>query len=98
MQGYVVRELMRMPDLTVANPAGTFGRRIIIPERDNMAITLFAGKIIVSEGYEKSGQTIMLKEEVEVPDEVIEAAILVQDDDVDPTTKLQELLHEIVTM
>lgn len=73
MDGYVVRELMRLPDLTVADANGTFGRRIVIPEID-LTITVFGGEILVHSGYKKTNQTIMLKERVEVPERVVKAA------------------------
>lgn len=74
MLGYVVREKMRQPNLSVGDKMGTFGRRIVIPELNNLAITMFGGEILVFEGFEQSNETIIIKKQVEVPEKIVKAA------------------------
>ncbi len=75
MKGYVVREKMSSGTMDWVHGGGGFGKRIIVPEHNNLAITIYDGRLTVFDGYEKDENTKVIIEEIEVAEDLIQVAL-----------------------
>lgn len=75
MKGYVVEERMSSGTMDWVHGGGGLGKRIIVPELNNLALTFYDGQLAAYDGYQKKEDTKVIVEEVNVPEELVLLAI-----------------------